>query len=634
MSEGPLAGILGEEPDAPESAPEEIAVQAEPFAAAVAAKFAAADAQVARDTSKFLRKQTQLLDTQNRRLEQEHAFRLGHFAAMRLEGRLRRVGLRIRIAFQLFSAVIAGIIGVGAILLVRDALKTRSVVIDPFETPPALAANGISGRTLASGLLDELIRIQAATRSSAERRALSNAWTGEIAIEVPETGISIDQLERALKARLGHDQHIDGDLVVGDDGAFKLTVRGAGILPKTFADSGRDLDKLLIEAGEYVYGQSQPGLWAAYLVGGGRNDEAIAFSQSAFATVAAAEKPYLLDYWGSALATRGTSESIAEALPLFREAVRLKPDYWTGYNNIMFAFGALGREEDLVRTGEQMLKVAGGRPGKATEKNYQNYDQMVWNLDAIRAEQLADLETHSGIGTRAQASGSENLSIALVEAQMHDVEAASLRLTTTPIDVGAASDVAGAALVRALLSEESGDREGAARQWDQFAAAYANPIVSGAYASFICYAAPSYQATGQASKADAALDAVGERRFVDCRRFRGDVLDRRGDWSAAQAWYAKAVELAPSIPSGYHSWGLALAAHGDLDAATAKFTEAHRLGPHWADPLKAWGDVLALQGNKEEALAKYAMARELAPQWRQLTSAQEALNGASGARGR
>lgn len=309
----------------------------------------------------------------------------------------------------------------------------------------------------------------------------------------------------------------------------------------------------------------------------------------------------------------------------------MKPDYWTGYNNIMFAFGALGREEELVRTGEEMMKAAGGRPGKATEKNYQNYDQMVWNLGAIRAEQIADLETHSGIGTRAKASGSENLSIALVEAQMHDVEAATLRLTTTPIDAGEPTDVAGAALVRALLAEEAGDRQAAAGHWDRFAAAYKEPAVAGAYASFICYSAGSYQETGQPSKADAAIDAVGALRFVDCHRFRADLLARRGDWSAAQAWYAKAVELAPSIPSGYYSWGAALAARGDLDAAAAKFAEAHRLGPHWADPLKAWGDLLARQGKTRAALEKYAAARDLAPHWRQLQQAQESVDAARAA---
>ena len=112
--------------------------------------------------------------------------------------------------------------------------------------------------------------------------------------------------------------------------------------------------------------------------------------------------------------------------------------------------------------------------------------------------------------------------------------------------------------------------------------------------------------------------------FVDCYRFRGDILDLRGDWADAQEWYAKAVKLGPSMPSGYYSWGVALAKHGDLDGAAAKFKDANQKGPHWADPLKAWGDVLVKQGQTKEALAKYDEALKYAPNWKQLKEAREA----------
>jgi len=186
-----------------------------------------------------------------------------------------------------------------------------------------------------------------------------------------------------------------------------------------------------------------------------------------------------------------------------------------------------------------------------------------------------------------------------------------------PVDVAAAADA------RALLAEERGDLKEAAREWDTFAVEYANPIVSTTSAPFICYAAVTYEKTGQPAKADAALNAVGKLTLVDCYRFRGDVLDLRGDWAAAQEWYAKAVRLAPSIPSGYYSWGVALAKHGDLDGAAAKFKDANQKGPHWADPLKAWGDVLVKQGKNSEALAKFDEAAKYAPNWKELNEARE-----------
>jgi len=52
--------------------------------------------------------------------------------------------------------------------------------------------------------------------------------------------------------------------------------------------------------------------------------------------------------------------------------------------------------------------------------------------------------------------------------------------------------------------------------------------------------------------------------FVDCERFRGDILDHRGDWPGAQKAYSAAVALGPDLPAGYYSWGVALARHGDL----------------------------------------------------------------------
>jgi tetratricopeptide (TPR) repeat protein len=624
MAEGMLRGILGGEGEKPEvEAPEPLA-SAEAFASAVAAKLAGNDPGVARKTEEFLSDQSHLLKIQAKHLEDEHALRLAHLRHELGEENIRRFGLRLRVGFQVFVALAVTVIGVGAALAIYDAVHSRSVVIDPFEIAPNIAPQVPSGKIVAAGLLDVLTQIQAANRSSAEHRALSNAWTNDITIEVPETGISIGQLERVLKTRFGHDQHIDGDLVQTEKGGLALTVRGTGILPKTFTDEGRNLDKLLTQAGEYVYGQSQPGLWAAYL-SNERLDEAIRFSQVAYTTVDPSERPYLLNAWANAITAKGAEGAYRESLSLYREAVRLKLDYWVGYYNIMNALAGLGDEEGAVRVGEQMMKAAGGRPGRASEDMYGNYDSMVWDLPAERASSIADMESHGGIGATTPQSGTENLSVAQNEVQMHEVEAAALRLKTTLVDEKSLPDVAAAALARAQLVEEQHDLRAAAEAWDAYAVAYANPAVSTFNPSNICFAALTYEKTGQPAKADAALNAVGKLTFVDCYRFRGDLLELRGDWAGAQAWYAKAVKLGPSIPSGYYSWGVALAKHGDLNGAAAKLKDANQKGPHWADPLKAWGDVLVKQGHTKEALVKYNEALKFAPNWKQLKEAREAL---------
>jgi hypothetical protein len=140
------------------------------------------------------------------------------------------------------------------------------------------------------------------------------------------------------------------------------------------------------------------------------------------------------------------------------------------------------------------------------------------------------MDSHGGIGTTASAQGAEILGIAQLEVQLHDIEAAALRLKTTPVDEKNAPDVAAAALDRALLAEEVGDLQAAAKEWDTFAATYANPTVSTANPQFICFAALSDEKTGQAAKADAALIAVGTLTFVDCYRFRGDLILESANW--------------------------------------------------------------------------------------------------------
>src|SRR5580692_5312040 len=172
MAEGLLGGILGEEDEKSEVEATGTLAGADAFAAAVAAKLAGSDPEVARETASFLRDQSRLVNIQAAHLNAEHAARLHFLQGQAREVDIRRFGLRLRVGFQLFIALLASPIGIGL------------VVIDPFDIAPNIAAQVPSGKIVAAGLLDVLAKIQAATRTSAERRSLSNAWTNEITIEV------------------------------------------------------------------------------------------------------------------------------------------------------------------------------------------------------------------------------------------------------------------------------------------------------------------------------------------------------------------------------------------------------------------------------------------------------------------
>ena len=615
MAESLLGGILGEDDERLEGESSDALARAEAFAAAIAAKLAGGDPEVARDTSAFLKEQTELLKVQREHAKDEHALRVAHLRNQLREETVRRLGLRLRVGFQIFLVLIAAAIAVGAAIMIHDAVTSRRVIIEPFDAPAALVARGVTGKVVAGGLLDELSGLQDATRSTAAARGLSSAWTSNIRLDLPETGVSIGEISRLLAERFGHDVHIEGDLVETPTGGLALMVRGNGVPSKTFSGSAMELEKLTAQAAEHVYSKSQPGRWASYLQNVGRNEEAIAFCRAAFNSASKDDQPYLLNVWANSIANSGGSQR--EALTLYRAALRIKPDYWIAYNNIINALWVLGDEEGAWRVGEDLRKAAGGRLGRAPELYFTNVDTLTWNLGTWLRSTVADAESNAGVGTGLTATGA---AIADIQSRLHDMEGADLALKTLKEDPHDPSIGAIAHFVRGRLAAESGDTATAASEMETFGAADADPIVLTNYPGYNCWIAPAEEAAGHPEKADAVLKSAGA--FVDCYRFRSDILDGRGDWAGAQQAYAQAVALAPDLPAAYYSWGVALTRRGDLPGALARLKEANQRGPHWADPLKAWGDVLVKQGHTKEALLKYSDALKYAPNWAALKEAR------------
>ena len=122
MAEGVFDGILGGE-DEPleEAAAAETLIEADAFAAAVAADQAKHDPNVARATQLFLEKQARLIDVQTRHVEAEHPLRMSHLRNQSLEGQLRRAGQRIRIGMQVFIALVVTVLGLGLAIMLHDA---------------------------------------------------------------------------------------------------------------------------------------------------------------------------------------------------------------------------------------------------------------------------------------------------------------------------------------------------------------------------------------------------------------------------------------------------------------------------------------------------------------------------------
>jgi tetratricopeptide (TPR) repeat protein len=373
----------------------------------------------------------------------------------------------------------------------------------------------------------------------------------------------------------------------------------------------------MTQAAEYVYSHAEPVRWAYYLTNSGRDQEAVDFSRNMFATADKPVRPFLLHTWGNAARDLG---DLKQSVRLDRAAIQLKPDYWDAHHNLQLALADLGDEEGAWRAGEEMRHVAGVRPGKVPEDDYLIYDTVTWNLNASLQYIVHDADATGGVGTRTTGVG---LLIADLQINLHDVKAAELTLQTVKPDPTDKEIAVMSHFEKGRLGMETGDVGLAANEMDAFISKFTDPAVINDNFGAACYAAPAAEAAGRRDRADEILRTAG--RFVDCYRFRGDILDNRNDWTGAQKAYAEAVALAPDLPAPYYSWGMALARHHDLIGSLAKLQAAHHRGPGWADPLKSMGDVLVQQGNRPAALAKYDEAIRLAPAWNQLRLARESI---------
>ena len=122
---------------------------------------------------------------------------------------------------------------------------------------------------------------------------------------------------------------------------------------------------------------------------------------------------------------------------------------------------------------------------------------------------------------------------------------------------------------------------------------------------------------GDIAGAQAVIDATPADCY-NCVRTRALIAATAGQWGRADAWFARAIQLAPSLPFAYSDWGQSLLARGKPGDAIAKFTTANQKGPRFADPLESWGEALMAKNQSHLAVAKFAEANKYAPNWGRL----------------
>jgi tetratricopeptide (TPR) repeat protein len=549
------------------------------------------------DARTFLREQTDLA-----RIQKEHLHEQRELTLSRL--RWGRFSDRVKAALQVMTALVGLALAVAVGAMAWNAHADHGVRIEAFSVPPELAQKGLTGQVVASQLLDKLADMQAKTVTNRPASSYADDWGGDIKVEIPETGVSIGELNRYLRDWLGSETRISGEVVRTAKG-LAVTARAGAKPGAAFEGPDADLDRLMQQAAEAVYAQTQPYRWAAFLSSSRRKAEASKAYQQVIRSGAKEDRAWA--YAGLAFLLLQDNKN-TEALDAAQNALALDDGLVQARGAWATAQGNLGRTEAALHASHRITEdLKAGRTNGVAKSEVASAIRASAGLEAmVRADYPAAVALLTGGEYTAEGVTASIGSLGIQALAMnHDVSGA--RRAASAVEASGSGPVL------------QGQDLAVLDQWDALAAlgeallAQQGPsflIVPGNVAAV----AQTYARSGRLAEAEALLS----NSPLDCQPClisRGIVAARKDDWQAADRWFAEAVRQAPSIPNADTEWGQALLDKGDLDGAIARFEAAHRITPHFADPIELWGEALMRKGDHAGAVAKFSEADQYAPKW-------------------
>jgi predicted Zn-dependent protease len=546
----------------------------------------------------FLRDQRRLINIQTEHLHEQREVIL---ARLRLGRWKDRVSLALQGVTALIGLAIAGAVGAMA----WQAHEDHGVRIEAFSVAPDLAQRGLTGQVVASELLDKLAALQAKTVTARPANSYANDWGGDIKVEIPETGVSIGELNRYLREWLGSQTRISGEVVRTPTG-LSFTARAGANPGATFQGSDTELDKLTQQAAESIYAQTQPYRWAVYLsYSAGRTGEGLAEYRRLAGSGPKEDRAWAYTGWSQFAGERG---QLSRALETAQQALAIDPELESARLALIRALNPLGRQQEALEAERRLAAdlQAGRTKGvpdreAAEEARTAAGSYALMRSDYQSAAQLLTQQWRTSEGRAWDARGSGVLPLYLD----HDVGGAR-RLASAAGESGP-----GLGLTDSVAREDWRDAAAQADTWRASPGMQRSlALMPGTAATF----AWPYAHAGRLAEAEALLSWT-PRDCYRCLITRGLVASLQHDWPSADRWYAEAARQGPSIPLAQTTWGQSLLDRGDVDGAIAKLNDAHRIQPRFADPLELWGEALLRKGDNAGAVAKFAEADKYAPRW-------------------
>ncbi len=539
------------------------------------------------DARSLIRKQERLIDAQL------FAERIGN-------------GLKVAAAgAAVLAAILAGV-------MVWNASRANGLVIEAFSVPPALAARGVTGEVIARQVMSDLARASRLSNSTEVQRNVATFRASDFSIEIPQTGISIGQLDQWLRQTLGRETRITGEVIQAADGGVTLRVRSGFQALDPILGTEATLDATIRTAAEKIFEIEQPASYGAYLWKQGRLAEAEAWARSRMLAGPAASRATAHHVLALVLETQDDAAAYAEYLRALE--VHELPETLT---NLGWTDSDYGHAEKAQAWFDRM---------RAATKRYPNYSSEV-RRQRLRGNAIVVATTKGDYATSVrltEVQGETNRAgqiesnlqvLARQRAGLHEISRAQREVRAAGEGTTAGNIMQTPPRTRMAIAMNAENWAEALEAADALSAIAAARADKGAYRPQLKVSkARALAMLGRIDEAQALIGATP----LDCDfcvTARGVIANQAKGYRAADHWFSQAVKMSPSSPFPNLNWGRALLDRGEVAGASVKLIEAHKRGPKFADPLHYWGESLLLQSKTKEAVKRFRQADKHAPRW-------------------
>ena len=440
--------------------------------------------------------------------------------------------------------------------------------------------------------------MQVKTLSGRPASSYQNDWGQDIKVEIPETGVSASELYRYLRQWLGNETHITGEVYRTAVG-IAITARAGALPGATARGTEADLDRLVQQAAEAVYGQTQPYRYAAYLASSGRTQEGVAALRRLAASGPSQERGWAHMALGGILYSTGDPQgAVREEMAAAALAPRLEQAHATWAASLELQAGLGHDEAALFEWTQALTLVRDGRAIETIDMPDAERKAIVQALESARERLRGDFGAAAAVdASRESFTVEASRSFSLIPTRVTDLESAhDLGAARRLIDPGRLSNAAyelSGEMERAQLDKALDDWPGIVaelepRQATEIAAGPSERVEMERV--FLPDLALAYAHVGRQAEAEAMI-AQAPMDCDECVLTRGRIAAAKGDWTDAAKWFAVTAARSPSIPFATYEWGKMLMTEGDLDGAIGKLKVANRAGPHFADALELWGEA-------------------------------------------